>query len=120
MSGQRLRIAAKAGLSSLPKNIIITGKGVARINGANGELYDRMPIEDYHNQNVQPSSNALESYEDSVDVFVGKTGEEKPEGLFGVFQVVVDGAGSPVVQVSEEGVSLWTLEHVETVRNKEV
>jgi hypothetical protein len=113
----RIRIAAKADLTKLPKNIVLSGKGVNRVNLANGELYDRCPIENYHHQNVAPSSVDAAN-EDSVDVFVGSAGSEKPEmDLSGVWQVVLVGA-SPLVEVSDESVNLWHLQKVETVRNE--
>lgn len=115
----RIRIKAKSSLAKLPKTFVLTGKGVNRVNGANGELYDRCPIMNYHHQDVAPSSVDAAN-EDSVDVFAGKeaSGTLKPE-LFtsGVWQVVLVG-GSPLVETSPEGVSLWHIQQVETHRNE--
>lgn len=120
----RMRIVAKASLAKLPKNIILSAKGVNRVVGANGEMYDRCPIENYHHQDVQPST-VDSNNENFVDVFAGKssTGTLKPElgqGGGGVFQVVLKADGSPQTQTSPEGVTLWLLHPVETVRNEKV
>lgn len=48
-------IRIKAPSFGLPVNIVLSGKGVARVNES-GDLFDRCPIEDYSNQGVQPSS----------------------------------------------------------------
>ena len=115
-----LQIAAKAALADLPKNIIVTGKGVSRVNLMNGELYDRSPINDLHHQNVAPSTIEATAYEDSVDIFVGEEASlQDVSSAFGaVFQVRVDENGAPVEHQSPQGVTIWTLDNVEFVRNE--
>lgn len=122
MSGARLRIAAKAALDDLPKNIILTGKGVRRVNLLNEELYDRTPIETPQQLGVNPplKVDGVTPFEADVDVFAGKeaSGTLSPEmDLGGVYQVVLDELGAPVVHVSPEGVNLWILQKVEFIRN---
>ena len=50
---QKMRILNPTG--NLPKNIILSGKGVAKVN-VSGDIFSVCPIEDYSHQGVAPSS----------------------------------------------------------------
>jgi len=64
-----LVLRVKNPTGTLPKNIILSGKGVSRVKGAGTEQFDRCPIEDYSNQGVKPSSLGFAN--DFIDVWVG-------------------------------------------------
>lgn len=72
----RIRVKEITQLSG--KNIVLTGKGVARVKGEGGELFDRCPYEDAHHQGVLPS-DVVSGSQDSVDVFVGGPEEGRDE-----------------------------------------
>jgi len=100
------------------KNIVLTGKGVTRIAGANNHQFDRCPYEVVEQQGVLPSVVKAGS-PDFVDVFIDKDADNNPVSpemdLSGVYQVETVG-GVEVVDVVN-GNNLWRLRKVEFVRN---
>lgn len=86
-------------------NIVLTGKGVSRVAGANGVLFDRVPFEDPHEITVRKGT---------VDVYVGDSADPKPElDLNGVWQVPANAVTEVV-----NGNTLIPIEKVEWLRNK--
>lgn len=97
-------------VNGLPKNIVLTGKGVNRIKKAGNYLFDVCPIERAHNQGVPATVPA-------VSVFAGLESDPKPQlDLNGVYQVETLPNGTPITQTVGAH-TLYILKKVEWVRN---
>ena len=66
---QVVRVKAP-GSGTLPTNILLLAKGVAKIKATGGEVFLRVPIEDAHHQGVAPS-DVLNTHNDFLDIFGG-------------------------------------------------
>jgi hypothetical protein len=103
-------------VANLPKNLVLTGKGVSRKKRAGNYLFDVCPIESPHKLGQNPDSPAPTS----VEVFAGLESEPKPQlDLNGVYQVETLPNGTPITQTVGAH-TLYILKKVEFVRNKGV
>ena len=103
-------------VANLPKNIILTGKGVARKKRTGNYLFDVCPIEDAHLQGVPPVSPAPSA----IEVYAGAEADPKPQiDMNGVYQVETLPNGTPITQTVGAH-TLLILKKVEWIRNKGV
>lgn len=116
---QRCLIRALASVDVVPKAFAITGTGTARVKVGTG-LWDRAPINDVWAQGVRPSTQNV-SWQNTVDVYVGDPAAPTPQlDLSGVWSLVLDENGDPVVQPSpfDAATDVNILQKVEFVRNE--
>lgn len=99
---------------TLPKNIILNGKGVAMVKaGTAGTYFQRTPFEDYHKQGVVVGY--LDVICNGKETINGVERGTKPElDMSAVYQL----SNAPVEVV--DGLNIVKLVRVETVRNKGV